>query len=290
MRISPISAPTNSVAAPNPAVAVSTQLRNIKMDVNRTPGPAALQEAPSEPPIQDVNSEPKSTVEATQPMSPQFAALAREKRALQVMKRELQEKEKALEAKSQGSDAVPLARLKSEPLKVLLESGVTYDQLTEAILNNQGNPELAALKAELAAVKEGVEQKLTERETHEEQRLYREVTRDAQSIVAANPEAFELLSKMDRVPVAIEVWKREFKETGEFPDMEGVLKDVEEHCLQECQGFTGLKKIQALFSQAAPAPQPRTQGMRTLTNKDTASVPLSRRDRALAAALGTLRK
>lgn len=292
MKISPIMAPTNSVSAQDPQIGRVESVRSLRMNVNRTPLDGPPSDNTQETPILDDNkAAQESSVEDTQPISPQFAALAREKRAIQVRKRELDEREKALEAKSQGSDVVPLARLKSEPLRVLLESGVTYEQLTEAIIANQGNPEVSALKAELNAVKEGLDKKLSDRETHEEQQLYREVGRDVQRLVASRPDDFELVKKMGREPIAVEIWKREFKETGEYPDMESILRDVEEHSLKECQEFTSVKKIQSLFAPAPQVqPQQRSQGMRTLTNKDTASVPLGRRERALAAAFGTLKK
>lgn len=290
MKINPIASTGNTVGGVDAQASRVESVRAMKMVTNATPGPAGPQELPISDDNEDNANKSNAVVEATQPISPQFAALARERRAIQ-RERQAFEQQKAEFAKSQGSDpAIPLARLKSEPLKVLLESGVTYDQLTEAILANQGNPELGELRAEMKALKEGLDQKFTETQTHEEQRLYKEVDRDAKSIVASKADDFELVNKMGRVPVAVEIWKREFKESGEFPDMEGILRDVEEHCLEECQQFTGLKKIQALFPQSAPQPQQRSQGMRTLTNKDTASVPATAKQRALAAFYGTLKK
>lgn len=293
MKISPVPSVSNSVSASNPQASQESkvsQMRTLKMNTNATPGnydyaPPEDEEKPSILP----SSESKTTEEVTQPISPQFAALAKQRRAIQ-LERQLLDKEKAEWAsKSQGSDSVPLARLKSEPLSVLLESGVTYDQLTEAILANQGNSDLNALKAEMNALKEGIDKKFVENESRDEQRLYSQVDRDAKDLIATKVKDFELVSKMGRKDVAVEVWKREFKETGNFPDIEDILRDVETQCLKECEEFTKLDKIQALFPQRAPEPQQR-QGMRTLTNKDTASIPTSPKARALAAFYGNLKK
>lgn len=287
MKISPMLSPGTTVGAVEGQAPRQELTRALKMTTNATPGAPGPQELSN---LDDNSKEnPNATVEATQPLSPQLAALAKQKRALQVKERELLDLKKELEAKSQGGDFIPKSRLKSETLKVLEEAGVTYEDLTQAILDNQGNPEFRALEAKLKALEEGVDKRLTEATTQEEARLYREVDRDAKSIIASRADDFELIQKMDRVPLAVEIWKREYKESGEFPDIEGILKDVEDHCLQECQEFTKLKKIQGLFQQPAEPsqqPQQRSQVMRTLTNKDTASVPMDRRARALSAFYG----
>jgi len=290
MKISP--APSLGVASADAQTSKVQSIRALKMATNATPlatpPPAINEPEPLISPNNEDNSNP--TVEATQPISPQFAALAKQKRALQQEKRAFEEEKKAFLAKSQGSDQVDMTRLKTDAIGFLLERGVTYEQLTDEILSRQNNPEIRTLESKIASLQEGVEKRLQDRDTQAEQQLYAEVSRDAKSIIATKPDDFELVNKMNRVPIAVEVWKREYKETGEFPDMEGILRDVEDHCLKECQEFTALKKIQALFPKQAPEPMQRPQGMRTLTNKDTASVPMGRRERALAAALGTLKK
>ena len=118
---------------------------------------------PNTPPV-DNQPQPAVTspvealsTEEPKPLSPQFAALAREKRALQVKERELADREKALTAGQ--SDTVKLSDLKSKPLEVLLANGVTYDQITEGILANPGNPELDALRQELKEVMAAAHQK-----------------------------------------------------------------------------------------------------------------------------------
>lgn len=291
MKISPVPSLGNTTAGVDAQASRVETLRAMKMTTNANPVSLAAPET-QELPISTDNKESNPVVEDTQPISPQFAALAKQRRALQQEKRAFEDQKKAFEAeKSQGGDSIPRALLKSRPLKALLEAGVTYEQLTEEILANQGSSELNELKAEIAALKEGVDKKLTDSESQAREQLYKEVTRDAQSLVASRADDFELVQKMGRVPVAVEIWKREFSETGEYPDIEGILKDVEEHSLEECRGFSSLKKIQSIFKQPEPqVQQQRPQGMRTLTNKDTASVPMSAKARALAAFHGTLKK
>lgn len=286
MKISPMPSLGTQVAtdgAQGPAV---NTMRALKMATNATPGPSFPQDLP----VSDDNEDKsKAVVEATQPISPQSAALAKHRRALQVKERELADREKAILEKSQGSDSIALARLKSEPLNVLLEAGVTYDQLTEAILASQGNSEISALKAEINALKEGVDKRFVDSETQAEKQVLAEMQKEATQLVAQGDE-FELVRETRSVPEVMRLIEMTYRETKEVLEVGEALKLVEEELFRRNQGLVKLKKMQGLFQPPAPQPQPRAQGMRTLTNKDTASVPADRKQRALSAFYGTLKK
>lgn len=264
-------------------------IRSLKMVTNAT---TSTSDNPQELIISDnKEDETKPVIEATEPISPQFAALAKQRRALQQERRAFLEEKKAHEAASQGSDAVPLSRLKSEPLRVLLESGVTYEQLTEAILANQANPEINALKTEFNTLKEGLDNKLKENELKAEQQVLAEMRRDAERIIYSNDD-FELVRETKSVPDVMRLIERTYRETGEVLEVSEALKLVEEELFKRNQKLVNTKKLQGLFNkQPEPvAQQQRPQGMRTLTNKDTASVPMSAKQRAIAAFYGTLKK
>ncbi len=286
-----------------PSIAQSTEaqtaktdsIRSLKMRVNQTPGldlPPEAGVAETQENIDnvdDTNQNNKATLEATAPLSPQLAAIARQRRALQQERRAFEEEKRARDAASQGSDAIPMARLKSEPLKVLLESGVTYEQLTDALLANQGNPEIAALKAEIEALKTGVDQKLTDRDTQAKQQVLAEMRRHGEQLIASGDD-FELVRETRSLPDVMRLIEKTYDETGEVLDVPVALKLVEDELFERNQSLMKLKKMQGLIQpQAQQLPQQRP-GMRTLTNNHTASVPMDRRARALAAAYGTLKK
>lgn len=227
----------------------------------------------------------ETTVEATQPLSPQLAEIAKRRRALQLRERAIAEKEKALQATNTGSSGgIDVARLKSDPLKVLDEAGVTYDQLTEALLATQGNAEINALKAEINALKEGVDKKFTDRETQAEQQVLAEMKREAERLSSLG-EDFELVRETKSIPQVMTLIERTYRETGEVLDVSEALKLVEEELFKDLSRVTSFNKIKSQFAPPpAPQPQPKQQmGMRTLKNTDTAPVPLSRRAKALAA-------
>lgn len=259
------------------------------MTTNATPGTVPAETLA----IPDTGDTAEATVEATQPLSPQFAALAKQRRALQVKERELADREKALSTQpSNQGGGVDLARLKSEPLSVLLENGVTYDQLTEAILANQnGNgPELQALKAEIAALKEGVDKKFTDKTTAEEQQVLSEMRKEATRL-AAEGDTFELVRETGSIPQVMTLIERTYRETGEVLDVNEAMQLVEDELITESLKLAALKKVQGRLKPEAPqAPPPQQRQMRTLTNRDTAVQPLSRKERALLAFTGQLKK
>jgi hypothetical protein len=240
---------------------------NTRTATPNQPPPAAQQAAPSQPQVVEAPA-----TEEPKPLSPQFAALAREKRALQVKERELADREKALTESANGT--VKLADLKSKPLEVLLANGVTYDQITEGILANPGNPELEALKAELREVTDRVNQIPKDQEAASKAQVIQEMTREAKQL-AATPE-FELVQATGSIPQVIELIERSFEKTGEVLDVQEAMKLVEDDLFEQNLRIAQLSKIRG----ALMPPPPAKPGMRTLTNKDGSAPVLSAKERA----------
>lgn len=283
MIINPLPATAN--IAPKAEGSFDT-LRSIKMRTLATPSggmPVAENQETG-----DNKDKLPSDVEDTQPISPQFARLAKERRALQVKERELKAREEALASKP-AEGQIPLARLKQEPLKVLLESGVTYDQLTEALLNNQTNPEFNALRAEVEALKEGVDTKFKDNATQQKQQVLAEMKREATQLVAQGDD-YAFVREMGKIPEVMSLIERTYDDSGEVLDVTEALALIETELAKEVEKITSLGKVREKFM---PQPQPmqqRQQGMRTLTNRDTASPPMSPKQRAMAAFYGTLKR
>jgi hypothetical protein len=248
----------------------ASAVQRIKLNTRETtPNQPQAQSAP--PPSQNNTIETPAT-EEPKPLSPQFAALAREKRALQVKERELAEREKAMT--TSPADTVKLADLKSKPLDVLLAHGITYDQIVEGILANPGNPELEALKAELKAVTDRVDQIPRDQEAASKAQVIQEMTSEARKL-AATPE-FELVKATGSIPQVIELIERSFEKTGEILDVKEAMSLVEDDLFEQNMKIAQSAKIRnAIAPQAPPKP-----GMRTLTNKDSSSPVLSAKERA----------
>lgn len=236
---------------------------------------------------------PAEVVEETKPLSPQVAALAKERRAIQRERMELENLKKELSSKQplDGSQEL-IDRLKSKPLSVLQEYGVTYDQLTEAILSQSDgiNPEIQNLKAEIKALKEGVDKTLLDRDQAAEQQVLTEMLNEAERIAQEGDE-FSLIKDEDESAYR-EVLNRiynTYKRTGQVLEVRDVMKSLENELLEKRLKYASHEKIKSrLTPPQTPQPVQQKQNyIRTLTNRDASSVGLSRRERAIMAASGT---
>lgn len=233
--------------------------------------------------ISDTDVQANEPSEVTEALSPQQVALAKQRRALQVKERELAERERRLIGPSRAELE---ARIKSQPLSVLQELGVTYDQLTQEILASQQTvtPEIQALKAEIQALKEGVDKTLTDKDAAAEQAVLAQMRRNVQHLSA--DEDFEMIRATGSQDQVVDLIHRTWKETGEVLDEAEAMRLVEDELLNDALKIAQTKKLQAKLTPPAPVqPTPQT-GMRTLTNKDQARPPMTRRQRAIAAMLG----
>lgn len=255
----------------------------------------------------DVIEPSSEVVEETKPLSPQFAALAKVKRALQVKERELATREEALKTQSPAGNEDLMAQLKANPLGVLERAGVSYNELSEAILNNQAgtSPELQAVKAELKALKEELTGQFTTRDKQAEQQVLLELKKEAIALTAEG-ETYEAIrearAQEDVVNLIHRVWQKGWTEKdypkGHVMDVSEAADIVENQLLDEALPFAKLKKIQSRLTPAQEAqvaaqiPQlkPGVKVMRTLTNRDSAMPVMDRKARAMAAFAGTLKK
>jgi hypothetical protein len=260
----------------------------------------------AEEPGVEINSPTNDTVEQTQsteetkPLSPQFAALAKAKRALQVKEREIAQREAALQTQVPAGNDELIARLKSNPLSVLQENGVTYDQLTEAILNNQSgtSPELQELKTYVKKLEEKLDSQFLTRDQQQETQVLNEIKREIVQLVDAQPEQFEAIRAARAEETVKDLIHRTWKETGEVLDTTTAAELVENQLIDEALPFARIKKVQSRLTpaqeeQIAQTPIPpkqNTKVMRTLTNRDNATPQIDRRARAIAAMQGTLKK
>lgn len=228
--------------------------------------------------------------EATAPLSPQFAALAKQKRALQLERAEF-DKQKA-DSLAGGNSQDLIAKLKSSPLSVLREHGVTYDQLTEEILNSgQGhNPEIQALKDELKALKEGVDTKFQSREEQQEEAALTEMLYEAEGL-AKDGDAFEMIRTEDAYDDVLRLIHSTYKKTGRVLDVTDAMNTVENRLMARAEKYASISKVRNKLSPPQELqPQQKSTGMRTLTARDTANPSLDRRARAIAAMTGTLKR
>jgi hypothetical protein len=276
----------------NPGLSRMQDIRSIKMSTNSNPTvyPTAQPNQDAQiqnlPPGQYKPDNAADGDDVKQPISPQYAAIAKQRRALQVKEREIVAREKAMQEQNPSGQAISLAQLKASPLRVLLDAGVTYDQLTKEILADQSNASTRHLEAKITSLEEGFEKRLQDRDHLAEQQALREMRREADHLATSSD--YELVKLTNSVPKVMELIERTYRKTGEVLDVHEAMKDVENYLYEDTKRRAQAEKVRREFAPQYPQMQQR-QGMRTLTNRDTAVPSMSPKQRALAAFYGNPR-
>lgn len=244
------------------------------------------------------------------PLSAQYAQLARKERALRAKAMELKHREDALtKAKEAPVEAakptgIDLDDFKKNPWKYIQEAGVSYDEITQQALNapsaeqvqqQQVISRLEAKIAELEGKVTGTQKTFEDSQKTQYQQAVNQIKNEVSQLVASNPE-FETVKATGSIPDVVSLIEKTFHEDGILLSVEEAAKQVEDYLVEEAMKLAKLSKIQnRLKPQAtAQAETPKSQGQeqakqqqpvtKTLSNTMGATRQLSARERALAAA------
>lgn len=272
--------------------------------------------APEAPAVE----EPKTADPA---LSRQFAILARQEKALrakqQAQDQAFKAKEAALAAReaelaSKGqfdtSKYVDRQRLKTDTLGVLAEEGLSYDELTQQILNQQ--PRDPRVEAQLARQAEMIDRLNAKLEAQEKgsadaqaaqyKTAVETIRTDVKAMVKTDP-SFEAIRATNSINDVVELIEKTWAQDGVLLTNEEAAQMVEDHLTEQLTKYSRIDKIQkrlnanASTSQkaasaqtpAAVAPPKQQQPMKTLTNANSSTRQLSARERALLAFKGELK-
>lgn len=252
---------------------------------NAVPLEAKTEVAPETPVVvSDTNVQAKPEPEAIGKVSHELALLAKEKRALQTEREQLARDKEALTG--QSSEAL-IKKLKTNPLSVLLENGVTYEQLTDEILKSQGNNEVAALKAEINSLTKSIDEKFQERDTQQEESVYGYMRQEVDKL-SFSSNKYKLIREEKAQDKVMEFVKKKWKEDNEILTEEEAMDTIEGILREDARRYAKyIGELEETKTPEEPPPvQVTGQKTKTLTNKDSAHPPMSRRQRAIAAALG----
>lgn len=236
----------------------------------------------------------------TEPLSPQFVALAKQERQIRKARQELKAEQDAWQ--KQQAEFVRKSDLASDPMKSLNEAGITADRLVELQIA-QANPDpnqalinqIAELKAELA----GVKGEFTKRDSQSYTAAKNQIRKDAKLLVDSDP-AYETIKTSDEMGLGkesgtdavVDLIEKVFHAEGIVLPVEEAAKMVEEKALERefkrLERFRSLSKIKARMEPPAEIPaeatslqqQPQTK---TLTNNGAVQRPLTARERAILA-------
>lgn len=279
--------------------------KNDQPDNNVEASSSQVSEEVSTPPAQEAAPE-----KPAEPLSNQYAVLARKEKAARAKALELQQREMMLKAREEAlKPQVDTSKyvdrsLLSDPqkaIKVLEENGLSYDQLTEAILNQASSqtPEaqiIQKLQARIDQLEEGLNKTNKSYEEQQKQQYDQAVSQirnEVVQLINRNPDDFEAIRATRSVDDVVDLIKQTFEKDQILMTPEEAAQEIEEYLAEEAYRLSQLKKIQSRYRSqvapatagakpAAPSNQPQKQPMKTLTNSVGSTRKLTARERAIA--------
>jgi hypothetical protein len=260
---------------------------------------------PTEAPVSQIDNnagtEAPAAEATSQPLSPQFAALAKQERAIRRARQELKAAQDAW--KQQQGEFIRKSELVANPLEKLGEAGLSYEKLTELQLS-QANPDpnqtllktIEDLKGEIANLKG----EFTSRDTQSYDAAVNQIRKDAKLLVDSD-ESFETIRAFDAMgpqfskdagtEAVVSLIKKVFDSDGEILTVEDAAKQIEEKAVERefkrIQRFNSLSKIKTRLSppteSAEAIPLAATPQSKTLTNLGSIQRPLTPREKAIQA-------
>lgn len=242
-------------------------------------------------------------------LSKRLAAIAREQKAVRDARRKLdaERQSHATLAKELEELRTWKARLGQDPLNALNDVGISYEQLTQSVLNSP-DPTVQRLLNEVDGLKKAQAEK-EKRELEQTEagiaRAVAQIKNDAKVIVDNNP-SYEMIQLHgdDGLDIIAEIIRHDFNETGIVKSVEEVANEVEAILADEALKYAKSKKIQNLLTPKqeaalAAAEQKQTEKQQSKPEKphlttlsniiSPTTKPVTakeRRDRAIAAFMG----
>lgn len=292
----PVPNPTS--VSPEEMGAISKTPQQAETDGNSTLGEEPKAEAPAE---------------KKDPLSTQYAKLARQEKVLRAKAQEIRQRELALKTKEQSlqtptpvdtSKYIARDRLKSELLTVLAEEGVSYDELANSLLSQTQTPQDPVMKAAIQKLEQQL--KLQQEELQKSKNLQEEsqkqqynqavaqIRSDVRSLVQSDP-SFETVRETNSINDVVELIERTFNEEKRLMTIDEAAQAVEDYLVDETMKLVKLSKIRSKLNPPARTSAPQQAGeskqpqSKTLTNTMSSSKPLSARERAVLAMQGKLK-
>lgn len=262
----------------------------------------------------DTKLPPKDSVE-----SKRWAQLARQERqlrakaqaqdaAIKAREAALVAREAELQAKAQEYSPekyISRSRIKQDPLGVLQDEQVSYDELTQQILSQQPtDPRIMRtiqnLQEEIKSLKTANEETRKSYDTQQAESrsaAIKQIEVDVRGLIKNDPN-YETIRATGSVRDVVDLITQTYDKDGVLLTVEEAAQEVENYLVDEAMKLTTIGKIKQKLSQAAqlgktgaktPANQQTQQTktpMKTLTNAHGSTRKLTARERAIAIAEG----
>lgn len=250
--------------------------------------------------------------------SRRYADLARREKAIRIKAQQQDQAMKTREAALAAREAeltgkvtefspdkyLDRSKLKRDPLQALAEAGVTYEELTQQILN-QGNRDprtdahIEELRNEIKALRaanEETQSSISKKQTADYNAAVKQIEVDVKNLVKMDP-YFETIKQTNSVSDVVELITATYEKDGILLSVEEAAKEVEDYLVDEAMKLTRIGKIKQKLAasttvkasqEQTPATKQKSQ-MKTLTNAASTTRQLSAKERAILAFRGELK-
>lgn len=221
---------------------------------------------PATPPVVEAPKQ-EAQPEKKEGLSSQFAALARKEKKIQSERQALEARNKELEEKIKKYEAFEEKKknAKTNPFDYLSEAGLTYDELTEAVLNGgkpQPKDKATELEEKFNTLQAKIEQEKQEKAEAEQKRLEEENEKVIKAFkdsvnkqLADKRDSYELINLYDAQELVISTIEAHFEKTKEILDVDAAADLVEKHLESEVKKLANSNKFKDKFKLEEPAQQ-----------------------------------
>jgi hypothetical protein len=233
------------------------------------------------------------------PMSPQFAALARKERMIREQARQIQAEKQSMQSKldeiKTQTESQWKQKLIQNPWDAMIEAGVSPEQATQMMLN-QPKPEeieLQKMRREIEALRSSQDQSkdLMKQQQDEQYKQAKKQIGTEVKLLVDSDEAFETIKAMSAQDAVTELIEQTFLKDGHLMSVDDAAKEVEDYLIEQAFGLAKLKKVQArLLPGAVQTAQKQNLSQKpqlnTLSNRmNPTTKPLTDRERKQRAIL-----
>lgn len=194
-------------------------------------------------------------------LSSKFAALARKEKAIRQRQLEIQsfESEREQLRKEVADAKVYRERLRSHPLDVLNEEGVTYDQLVERAkaMVDPSTKQSLDLQDKITKLEESIQKQQEEAQrnaTTQRDQAVKQISMDVQSLIDSDP-AYETVRDFGYGEAITELITRTYDEEGHLLTTEQAAKQVEDYLKSEITRLSSIPSAKKLLTPAQAVEQ-----------------------------------
>lgn len=331
--ISMLTAAPAAAATPQAPTQGNAQAEAVANPNKVSPEEMSAVKAPQTAQITDENTTVEQTekpkVEVTTPeaelQSKQLQALVRREKALRAQATKQNDDYKAREAALAAREAeltkkastfdeskyISKDRFKSDPIAVMNETGLSYDEIVNQLITQTQNPvdprvnaQISQLQAEIKRLQDSREEEKTSQQKAQQQAYDNAVNKvrlDAQALIETDAN-YETIKETNSVEDVVELIKQTYDKDGILLSVEEAAQEIENYLIEEAIKLANIGKVKqrlnptnVVAAKTVEQKQPvdpvveQKQPMKTLTNTVGSTRQLSAKERAILAFKGELK-